>query len=213
MKIKSLVLSFNRTAKLNLAMVALAATSHGLLMLSFEDEYRAALHSFSASVINLFMGSWLLVVGIFNWCFVFTGWFFLPLAYCLWVSASNLIVFLKADWQKTPLPKEECKTRLFGNGEQKGAVYIGGKLAVDIGMVGTIFYIMAGLYLMGETMSDMAGIIATAGDGGNMMEILPFNKMAGASLKIVPALGTTLVGLVSEMMINHAKKIARQWYA
>ena len=213
MVIKSLALNLNMKAKVNVALVALIGVSHGLLLLFFGDEYRAALHNFSTSMISLIMGGWSLVDGLFYWCFVFTGWFFLPLAYCLWVSGSTLFVFAKADWQKTPLPKDECKTRLLGDGEKKGAIYIGGKLAVNIGMIGTIFYIMAGLYLMGETMSDMAGIITQTGNGGNMMELLPFNKMAGASLKIVPALGTTLVGLVSEMMIDHAKKIAKQWYA
>ena len=209
---KMLFFRLNKAAIVNLGVVMTVIVIHCLMLFSVGDDYRTALHTFSASTLDLSKHGWASVVTLLNICFAFTGWFFLPLLYCLWTSASTLYAVIKADMRQKPLPRLECGKLLYGDATSDGALYTGGALALFLGMSGTLFYIMWGLYLMGQSMTDMAVIVSASGAGGDLAKLLPFGKMAGAAHKIVPALGTTLVGLTSQMIVKYAEKRVHRWH-
>ena len=90
--------------------------------------------------------------------------------------------------------------------------YVGITLAGQIGILGTVVYVIIGLGLLAQAMTTLSGGFANGGSGG-LHDLLPevFNTMSLAALAIVPALGTTLVGLVTEAMTNHINYLSAYW--
>ncbi|MEA3415876.1 MAG: hypothetical protein U9R02_06925 [Thermodesulfobacteriota bacterium] len=167
------------------------------------------LHFFGGSYFNALSQNFLLIVTtagslltsikwFYFWCFKYTGWFLMPLAGCLWFTTYCFLRFLFADLRKKPLSFKKVRC-LHGR-----VNYVGITLAGQIGILGTVVYVIIGLGLLAQAMTTLSCGFANGGSGG-LHDLLPevLNTMSLAALAIVPALGTTLVGLVTEAMTNH----------
>jgi hypothetical protein len=78
-------------------------------------------------------------------------------------------------------------------------------------MLGTLIYIIVGLGLMAEPMIAIAEKLKAEQP---VLEILPevFLTMGQAVTKIVPALGTTVGGLLAEMLATSVKRTFDHWH-
>lgn len=85
-------------------------------------------------------------------------------------------------------------------------------LAGQIGILGTVVCVIIGLGLLAQAMTTLSAGFANGGSG-KLHDLLPevFNTMSLAVLAIVPALGTTLVGLATEAMTNHINYLSADW--
>ena len=175
------------------------------------------LHFFGGSYFNALSQNFLLIVTtaggllrsikwFYLWCFKYTGWFLLPLAGCFWFTTYCFLRFLFADLREKPLSIKKIRC-LYNRVD-----YVGITLAGQIGILGTVVYVIIGLGLLAQAMNALSSGFAD-GASGRLFELLPevFNTMSLASLAIVPALGTTLVGLLTEAMTNHIKYIYGKW--
>ena len=188
-----------------------------LIILAGISFHVVLLHFFSGRYFNAMSQNFLLIITatgglltsikwLYFWCFKYTGWFLLPLAGCFCFTLYCFLRFLFADLHKKPLSLKEV-LRLHGR-----VNYVGITLAGQIGILGTVVYVVVGLGLLAQAMAALTGGF-TDGASGRLFDLLPevFKTMSLAALAIVPALGTTLVGLVTEAMTNHINYILEKW--
>lgn len=188
-----------------------------LIILASISFHVMLLHFFGGSYFNALSQNFLLIVTttrglltsikwFYLWCFKYTGWFLLPLAGCFWFTTYCFLRFLFADLRKKPLSLKEVRCL------HDRVNYVGITLAGQIGILGTVVYVIIGLGLLAQAMTTLSGGFANAGSGG-LHDLLPevLNTMSLAALAIVPALGTTLVGLVTEAMTNHINYLSANW--
>jgi hypothetical protein len=188
-------------------LIILAGISfHVLLLHFFSGRYLNALSQNFLIIITTTGGLLTSIKWFYLWCFKYTGWFLLPLAGCLWFTTYCFLRFMFAEIRKKPLSTREV-LRLYSR-----VNYVGITLAGQIGILGTVVYVVVGLGLLAQAMATLSGGFAD-GASGRLFDLLPevFNTMSLAALAIVPALGTTLVGLVTEAMTNHINYLAGKW--
>ena len=188
-------------------LIILAGISfHVMLLHFFSGRYLNAMSQNFSLIVTTIGGLSTSIKWFYLWCFKYTGWFLLPLAWCLCFTSYCFLRFLFADLRKKPLSTREV-LRLHGR-----VNYVGITLAGQIGILGTVVYVVVGLGLLAQAMATLSGGFAD-GASGRLFDLLPdvFNTMSLAALSIVPALGTTFVGLVTEAMTNHINYISGKW--
>jgi len=188
-------------------LIILAGISfHVMLLHFFGDSYFNALSLNFLLIVTTAEGLLRSIKWFYFWCFKYTGWFLLPLAGCLCFTTYYFLRFLFADLRKKPLSIDRISSFY------DRVNYVGITLAGQIGIVGTVVYVILGLGLLAQAMSALSGGFSD-GASGRLFELLPevFNTMSLAALAIVPALGTTLVGLLTEAMTNHINYIYVKW--
>ena len=188
-------------------LIILAGISfHVMLLYFFGDSYFNALSQNFLLIVTTTGGLLSAIKWFYLWCFKYTGWFLLPLAGCLWFTTYYFSRFLFSDLRKIPLSIKVTPC-LYNR-----VNYVGITLAGQIGILGTVVYVILGLGLLAQAMTTLSGGFSD-GSSGRLFELLPevFNTMSLAALAIVPALGTTLVGLITEAMTNHINYIYGKW--
>ena len=92
--------------------------------------------------------------------------------------------------------------------------YIGVSIAAQLGVGGTLVYVIIGLGLLAKAMMDLSTGFTSSQASTEVLTLLPgvFTTMADAAFMIVPALGTTLAAVLSETMSNHINQVIDKWY-